>query len=278
MLHFRTLDWGMHPLRKIIVHLDYVRAGVKVASAISYVGYVGVLTGVRQSLSISLNFRPIHNASTKLDNARFYFHHALVLFGFRPAISSILRSALLHRDSYLHSPSLENIIEHLPSTATTAAYLIFCDGERTVALEKDHNTAVLRSSPDFIVVTNHDRAQEIGSGERQSNHVGSTHTGDLPGVLDKIAMHGAVAESKSRKRFTTQLWNDSVEDDGSSNGRKDSPSQEMIPTWMNTYPITNALTHYAVVMDPECGEIAWVKHYPNPRALWDQLIRQDHVK
>lgn len=24
MLHFRTLDWGMDPLRKVIVHLDFV--------------------------------------------------------------------------------------------------------------------------------------------------------------------------------------------------------------------------------------------------------------
>ena len=64
MLHFRTLDWGMDPLRKVIVHLDYLRNGVRVASAISYVGYVGVLTGVRNFLSMSLNFRPTHNASS----------------------------------------------------------------------------------------------------------------------------------------------------------------------------------------------------------------------
>ncbi len=64
MLHFRTLDWGMDPLWKVIVQLEYNRDGVKVASVLTYVGYVGVLTGVRKALSISLNFRPVHNAST----------------------------------------------------------------------------------------------------------------------------------------------------------------------------------------------------------------------
>jgi len=84
MLHFRTLDWGMDPLRKVIVQLEYIRDRVKVASAITYVGYVGVLTGIRKELSMSLNFRPIHNASTWLASFRFYLHHALALFGFRP--------------------------------------------------------------------------------------------------------------------------------------------------------------------------------------------------
>ena len=282
MLHLRTLDWGMHPLRKVIVQLDYIRDGVRVASAISYVGYVGVLTGVKQSLSMSLNFRPIHNASNWLANFRLYLHHALVLFGFRPAISSILRDALLLRsDSCRDSPSLEKIVKELPSRATTAAYLIFCNGERTIVLEKDYNTAVLRSSQEFIVATNHDEAQERGSEEHQSKHTGSTSAGDLTGVLDKIAMHGVVAESNSRKRCLTKLYKGLIEDNNTmttNSGRKDSPSRETIIAWINTYPITNALTHYASVMDPERGDIAWVKHYPNPRALWDLLIQQDHIK
>lgn len=107
MLHFRTLDWAMNPLRKVIVELEYVREGVIVASAISYVGYVGVLTGVRKGLSMSLNFRPIHNASTWLANVRFYLHHALVLFGFHSSISSILRTILIPGDVSQSAPTLD---------------------------------------------------------------------------------------------------------------------------------------------------------------------------
>ena len=206
MLHFRTLDWGMHPLRKVVVHLDYTKDGIKVAEAISYVGYVGLLTGVRKSLSLSLNFRPLHNADSWFANVRFYFHHALVLFGFRPSISALLRDTLLSKNSGPNASLLESTMTYLPSTATTAAYLIFCDGERTITMEKDYHTAVIRSSPDFIVATNHDVAQETGCDEHRPDHPGSTQAGNLTGILNEISAHGIVAESSSRKRCVTGLW------------------------------------------------------------------------
>ena len=177
------------------------------------------------------------------------------------------------------SPSLENIVENLPSTITTAAYLIFCDGEHTVTMEKDYNTAVLRSSPDFIVVTNHDRSQEFKAGVPDPVHERSA--GELAGIMDSMSRNGVIAESSSRKRCMTQSWRDFVETSKSSVGnaaRKELPPQEIIPTWINTYPITNALTHYSVIMDARLGSIAWVKHYPNPRDLWLQLINERHIR
>ncbi|KAI4163696.1 MAG: hypothetical protein LQ342_002730, partial [Letrouitia transgressa] len=101
MLHFRTLDWDMDPLRKIVVHLDFVKqsGGPVVASSITYVGFVGCLTGVRKGLSTSLNFRPKHNATNWLDNFRLYFHNLLVLLGFRPTISSLLRQCIIPHNS-----------------------------------------------------------------------------------------------------------------------------------------------------------------------------------
>ena len=53
---FRTLDRGKHPLRKVIVHLDHVRHGEKVAGRATYLGYVGISTGVSKEFSASLNF------------------------------------------------------------------------------------------------------------------------------------------------------------------------------------------------------------------------------
>lgn len=49
MLHFRTLDWGMDALRKVVVQLEFVDRphGEVVARSITYVGFVGVLTAVR---------------------------------------------------------------------------------------------------------------------------------------------------------------------------------------------------------------------------------------
>ncbi|KAL8791890.1 MAG: hypothetical protein Q9195_005552 [Heterodermia aff. obscurata] len=252
MLHFRTLDWGMHPLRKIIVHLDYIRDGAKVAECVTYVGYVGVLTGVSAGLSVSLNFRPVHNARSWLAQLRFYFHHALVLVGLRPAIASMLRELLIPSGRRW---SLQQIETGLPERATTAAYLIFCDGQRTLTLEKDHRDAVVNSSAEFIVVTNHDRAQERA---RQSPPNNDT---SLIGIIDQIRTHGIVAESTRRKKCMTQMWEQ----------RSGRLSPEQLVKWMDTYPITNALTHYAVIMDPSRGTFAWEKYYPDARALWDQL-------
>jgi hypothetical protein len=52
MMHFRTLDWGMDELRRVLVVLEFVRSKSKdpgrvIARSITYAGFVGVLTGVR---------------------------------------------------------------------------------------------------------------------------------------------------------------------------------------------------------------------------------------
>ena len=69
MVHFRTLDWGMPSLRRVIVHLDFVseKSGPVIASSVTYAGYFGVLTGVRRDFSLSLNFRP-----NRVDNGKYW--------------------------------------------------------------------------------------------------------------------------------------------------------------------------------------------------------------
>ena len=49
MLHFRTLDWEMEELRHIVVNLEFIQSpSLKViARSVTYVGFIGILTGVR---------------------------------------------------------------------------------------------------------------------------------------------------------------------------------------------------------------------------------------
>ena len=49
MVHFRTLDWGMEALRKVVVQLEFVEnaGGPVIARSVTYVGFVGFLTAVR---------------------------------------------------------------------------------------------------------------------------------------------------------------------------------------------------------------------------------------
>jgi len=169
-------------------------------------------------------------------------------------------------------PTLDVVSRELPSITTTAAYLIFCDGEQAVTLEKDYNTAIMQSASNFIVVTNHDRVQELGSSKWRPNHVEPTQERNVAGLMDKIAMHELVAESTARKGCMTKLWECSAKSGDSgkrSKGGRNAITQNTVSGWLNNYPITNESTHYALLMDPKAGKIVWVKHYPDPQALWD---------
>jgi len=74
MLHFRTLDWTMDPLRKILVQLEFVRTssatpGQIIARSITYVGFIGVLDRCQRRLehgpSISAQYtRPTPEPNT----------------------------------------------------------------------------------------------------------------------------------------------------------------------------------------------------------------------
>ena len=206
MLHFRTLDWGMDPLRSVIVQLEFIRSKsatprVVLASSITYVGFVGVLTGVRKDLSMSLNFRGVHNATTRAGHFQFYLHQLLVLLGMRQAISSLLRSHLLghlggHR---LHPPTLATLAHEVPPKPSTAAYLIFSDGKTTVTMEKDYRTALLRQSKSFIVITNHDLDLQESTGSCN----GSTRP-------ELASMEDILSESTHRRDCMVDKWKNKV--------------------------------------------------------------------
>lgn len=263
MLHFRTLDWGMDPLRQVLVHLDYVKTtgGPVIASSITYAGYTGVLTGVRPGLSISLNFRPNHDASSRLASFHFYLHHLLVLIGLRPSISSLLRRCLLTEEgSHSSLKDLRSIEENLPACSSTAAYLIFSDGDRTITMEKDHTTALVRSAQDFIVATNHDAAEE-DSGASPTDHASPS----IPFVqtLETTGMMTLVEESTDRKRCVVDLWNKATRK-GVKKGSGISLAgvkESAVAKWVDSFPITNEETHFACVMDPRIGQFLSVKCY-----------------
>ncbi|KAL8842253.1 MAG: hypothetical protein Q9170_000579 [Blastenia crenularia] len=258
MLHFRTLDWGMDPLRKVVVRLDFIGmpGGPVIASTVSYVGFVGVLTGMKRGLSVSLNFRPNHNISSRLSNLRFYTHHLLVLLGFRAPIASILRQCIVpsrHTSNKTQSSktSLESIIREIPPVKSTASYLIFCDGIRTVTMEKDYQTAIIRSSEDFIVACNHDQAKDAASPSRDIRH------GRSEEALQTTGMDILIEESTDRQSRLTKLWRYCV-------ATKSTVTSEKLKSWIGKYPITNEETHFATIMDPAAGVITWVHRYVEP--------------
>jgi hypothetical protein len=291
MLHFRTLDWAMDPLRDLIVQLDFYRDDNEekvLATSITYVGFVGVLTGVRRDLSVSLNFRPVHDTSK---NWMFYANHLLVLLGMRQSISSLLRECILLPPGSGTSSTpeksklstLDDIVANVPGMPTTAAYLIFSDGDRTVTMEKDYRKAAVCSSSSFIVATNHDHQPDslIDSKNRSNtNHFGL-------GLISSEAqtVSDLIEESSERRACMQDKWDRKVAQRHSSypprvQGMRSSLrlrqrreqtanetcadvaiTQDEAIEWLTTYPVLNESTHYAVIMDPARGKVVWAERY-----------------
>lgn len=267
MLHYRTLDWGMDGLRELVVQLEFVNKphGQVIARSVTYAGFVGVLTAVRPGLSASLNFRACHNGSdSRISNIKFYGHLLLVLLGLRPSIASHLRSYFLPstRRPGRDLPNLDQLLTRLPSTPTTAAYIILSDGTSTSILEKDRVTAQARSSTSFVAATNHDVSSEADSSGDDGQPPETSRTTQVTGMQE------LVEESVERKQCIEREWQNHVD-----RMKRRTPGlaedqiavkEESLIKMIQKWPITNECTHFACVMDPTKGEILWCRRWKEP--------------
>ncbi|KAF4632394.1 hypothetical protein G7Y89_g5740 [Cudoniella acicularis] len=256
MMHFRTLDWGMDGLRDVLVVLEFVRSKSEepekvIARAITYAGFVGVLTGVRENLSISLNFRPNHTCST----LRLRAHQALVLFGFRPSVTSILRSTFLPSSRDATIPPLGDSVGTLSLKKTAPCYLTLCDGNQTFVIEKDLATANIRTSDAFIVITNHDT--------EPSEHIHDENEKHSP----VAGMEAWVEESEERRACIQRKWDGMkrrhekkllINGEGAGGGGP-SVREETLKKWVKAYPIMNECSHFGCIMDPGTGIIRFLE-------------------
>ncbi|KAK3717461.1 hypothetical protein LTR37_005851 [Vermiconidia calcicola] len=265
MVHFRTLDWGMPALRRVTVQLDYVaeKDGPVIASSITYVGFVGVLTGVRKNLSMSLNFR-----ANRVDNGHFWsdakyvWHLLMVLLGQRPSISSVLRRFLLpHRKKMWYSwlPFTK------PGEAITLGYF---DIVRQIGghSEKDHISAVVRSNDEFMVVTNADSTPPVLA------------KSDAKGLSPmEAALQELTEEAKTREQCAIGNWANMRAAKANRFGLHILSEQDIktlsefdeVVEMVQKYPTTNECTHLACVMDPVEGKVAWCRRWIEPiSAKW----------
>lgn len=288
MLHFRTLDWDMPALKKVIVQFEFreYRTGPVIARAINYVGYVGMLTAVRKGLSISLNFRAYHNNDgSRWANTKFRGHQLSVLLGFRPSISAHLRDCIL--PSGVHhgkkrSPSYEKIAKiarDFPSLPTTAAYLVFCDGRRALLLEKDRVTANSIVSSSFIVTTNHDISDERS---RRAKAERSQAELALAETSAPLGMQEIIAESVHRKTCMAKKWERRCKRLGSLKRPHLEPYVRLgeLKSWVEDGLITTpGLSHFSTIMDPSEGKIVWIR-IPEDKETEceDEIPREVEVK
>ncbi|KAJ4108003.1 hypothetical protein NW769_008971 [Fusarium oxysporum] len=275
MLHFRTLDWGMHQLRNIIVELDFVRTpgGPVIATTIGYLGYIGVLTGVRQGLSLSLNFRPYHAAETLRQRLSYRYNQAMVVLGHRQSISSSLRQILLDNSTIPErqsdeahetgnvSPDLQNqhiqqVLTKLSTSNSTAAYLTLCQPDRVFVIEKDHRSASIRESDTFLTAYNHDVKDEDNPAHLQQAAAELAEGDDATGMADLVAY------SLERKHDLDELWRKRARAcKRRYKLRNDVVTGADVIKFLQNDMIRNEETHYAVIMDPKEGKVTWRRAY-----------------
>ncbi|KAM6486987.1 beta subunit of N-acylethanolamine-hydrolyzing acid amidase-domain-containing protein [Trichoderma sp. SZMC 28011] len=253
MMHFRTLDWGMPELRSVLVVLEFVRSNSKepetvIARSVTYAGFVGVLTGVRQNLSMSLNFRPTHNCSA----LSLRMHQSLVLLGVQPSISSVLRQHLLRPEH--HPPTINNIAKSITKTRSAPCYIILCSGTETTVIQKDLVNAQTKSSTDFIVHTNHDFAPTDPSSQSNTQKESSLILG----------METLVEESEERKDCIQSKWTALAkrqQREFKKGKGRESPAifEQTLQKWLKAYPIMNECTHFGCILDPGTGTIRWLE-------------------
>ncbi|KAF7556707.1 hypothetical protein G7Z17_g1238 [Cylindrodendrum hubeiense] len=236
MLHFRTLDWGMDQLRKIIVELDFVRSdgGPVIATTVTYLGYVGVLTGVRKGLSMSLNFRPYHARNSWRQRASFRWQQAMVILGLRQSISSVLRGFLLgpaqsnqegvaKRSSRLvvnekdveevQDDYIQAILSTQATSPSTAAYLILCRPDKVFIIEKDHRQASIRQSDTFLTAYNHDASDEVQLQQRERQEAASETELEESQQLQEAVSEIEVDQSEQRQEATSDIESQNTSDD-----------------------------------------------------------------
>ncbi|KAL5327178.1 hypothetical protein ACEPPN_004870 [Leptodophora sp. 'Broadleaf-Isolate-01'] len=264
MMHFRTLDWGMDPLRSVLVILEFVRSEspnpkMVIGRSISYAGFVGMLTGVRKSLSVSLNFRPTHSCSTLALRK----HQLLVLLGFRPSVCSIIRSMIA--PSGIEQPasdlSLEDQLLAIPRYRCPPCYLVLSDGISTAVIERDLDSTGVQIDKEFIIVTNNDAKHDS-----LPNVTGKKDKSAL--VLD---MEQWIQESSERKACVWKKWcgvktrlrqkliKEGVKAEDLTHDGWASVKYKTLQDWLRAYPVQNECTHFMCIMDAQEGEIVFLE-------------------
>ncbi|KAF4976803.1 hypothetical protein FZEAL_6584 [Fusarium zealandicum] len=245
LMHFRTLDWGLDPLRDLVVVLEYVDSSEDpdnvIATSVTYAGFMGVLTGVREDLSISLNYRPLHLC----DNFALKKHQLLVVLGFRPSVSSILGKTLFAQQQGLAdistTSSLIESAKKLAAIRSAPCYLTLCDGKHAVVVEKDLVTGRIRDDDRFIVQTNHDSFSASRYGAELRSQPLTPH----PELW--------LQDSNDRMDVINDKWTRHCGPEAS--GDKTAVDEETLRGWMMDERINNTFTHFACILDPATGRV-----------------------
>ena len=189
----------------------------------------------RRGLSASLNFRARTDVNTSM-YTRLHQHVSTAL-GKRPCFTNIVRSLLLAPTS----SNLEATLAKLRTMESAPGYLILCSPTEAAIVEKDYETAHIRTSTSFLPCANHDAALDEWTPEKFADWANAT--------ADPLLVC-----SRDRKECVIDA-------------ARHVKTVEDIKKLTQTWPALNTLTTFGVIMSPERGVIdwgAWYKERPVP--------------
>jgi hypothetical protein len=154
---------------------------------------------------------------------------------------------------------------------STACYLCFSDGKETTVVEKDLATAVVRSSEDFIVITNND------VGVEDEGTVEDGYAGALAEILHEAKDRRECAEHNyTNMRVLKGRDAASIGPNGVQQEWRTILGHHDVVELVQKYPTTNETTHYACVMDPSIGTVTWCRRWLKPvSAKWIRAHQSD---
>lgn len=211
----------------------------------------------------------------------------LVLFGFRPSVSSILRSVILDKRRWpLHQSStsddaptpIVSLARRLMKEPISPCYLTLCDGTEAAIIEKDVYDGKLKTSNHFVVQANHDThtagcCRSKGAGLPPEPNEAETSLLGAELWLEDSNLRMDMMQGKWLQHTVGSRSSDPVEvSKEDKNGlcfeegvdsQKARPAkgvkERLLQDWMREFPIINECTHFACIMDPQTGGIRWLE-------------------
>jgi len=170
IIHIRTMDWE-NPraiLEKMTFTIDYIRDGKIIYKGVSWLGMVGLYTGMNENIAINLNYREKDN---NIFNSSILTSFIAGFFRGYSVTGMIIRQVLEKNSSY-ESSFLDLCLEPLISPC----YLIISGKSRYHVITRGRDDYKLKyNNQNFLIQSNHDQFANSDS-RFHSEHKGLMQT------------------------------------------------------------------------------------------------------
>lgn len=189
-IHFRTMDWELPALEKLTINLEFYKGGILLYRAVSWVGCVGIMTGmVPKKYTIALNYR---RCSNSFQNSIFG------VMKLKWPVSYLIRHVLETKDN------TKDALETLGTTELVSpCYLTVCSADgKTYVLQREKNKLdKIKVSDKFLIQTNKDDPED---GNKNNNILWSIERNAL---AKNIVKNSILTQNRTDPEYIFEKFN-----------------------------------------------------------------------